>query len=304
MVEPSGCLRTTRLWIVARVALCALGLAGCSLVEKSRLDDCHRLSQTLQAENTRLKDQTISLRSQNQDLNQRAVADARRLRLQDEEIERLVQSVTAYQQDREQLAAAFERLKGQIRSTVNPVSAGLVPRLEDLARTHPGWEFDPQRSVLSIPAVQMFEAGSDRLRPEARTWLRETAALWSSPDARDIDLLVVGRNEASAIRPAGLAPAGTQAEGRALGRDRAARVRDVLAGEARLGAGQIEVAGFELPPPSGSDGSDEAVLERNRRIEIHLRRHAPATPGAAAPQAAAPSDPPAPAAAAAARSGP
>jgi chemotaxis protein MotB len=286
---------------VATVGLCALGVSGCSLVEKSRLDDCHRLSQTLQAENTRLKDQTVSLRSQNQDLNERAVADARRLRLQEEEIERLAQSVTAYQQDREQLAAAFERMKSQIRSTVNPVSAGLAPRLEALARAHPGWEFDAARSVLSMPAAALFEPASDRLRPEARAWLGEATALWKSPDAHDVDVLVVGRNEASAVLPAGLAPG--KGPPRTLGRDRAARVSEVLAGAAGLGAGRIETAGFELPPPTGNEGSDEETLARNRRIEIHLRRRDPAPP-AAAHQASAPASPPAAAPAPAARTGP
>src|SRR5436305_15131515 len=83
--------RTRRL--LAVVAAGAWGLSGCSFVPKSRLDECHRLSQTLQAEKDRLKDTAVSLRSQNQDLNQRAADDARRLRLQEEEVQRLVQSV-------------------------------------------------------------------------------------------------------------------------------------------------------------------------------------------------------------------
>src|SRR4051794_28118224 len=99
MVEASCDCRTRGFWRAAGPGLCALALAGCGLVPKSRLDDCHRLSQTLQAENSRLKDTSISLRSQNQDLNQRAEEDARRLRLQDEEIQRLVQSVSAYQEE-------------------------------------------------------------------------------------------------------------------------------------------------------------------------------------------------------------
>jgi chemotaxis protein MotB len=110
-----------------------LALAGCGLVPSSRLDDCHRLSQTLQAENSRLKDTTISLRSQNQDLNQRAEEDARRLRLQDEEIQRLVQSVSAYQEERDQLTSAFERIKRQIAAVSEPV----VPAAATAGRSGP-----------------------------------------------------------------------------------------------------------------------------------------------------------------------
>jgi chemotaxis protein MotB len=275
MVEPSWWSRAARL-LVAAGAGCS-GLAGCSYVPKARLDDCHRLSQTLQAENSRLKDTTISLRSQNEDLNQRAVDEARRLRTQEEEIRRLEQSVAAYQDERDQLAAAFERIKTQVRTSAGTTTSGLEGRLEALARSHPGWEFVPDRDVLTIPAAQLFEAGSDRLRPEARAWLRETSPLWGDPEARDLDLLVVGRNVSSPVRRAGLQV--SEGRGRTLGRARAVQVRELLAGEARLDPSRIEVAGFEVPP-DGDAAPDEETQARGRRIEIHLRRRpeGPATP--------------------------
>jgi chemotaxis protein MotB len=276
MVEPSWCHRAKRRYVAIGVGLCGLGLAGCSFVPTSRLDECHRLSQTLQAENNRLKDTTISLRSQNQDLNQRAVDDARRHRVQEEEIQRLVQSVSAYQGDRDKLAVAFERLKSQIRSSVNPVSSGLLNQLQDLARAHPGWEFDPERGVLTIPATQLFEAGSDQLRGEAENWLRETAALWKAPEATGIDLLVIGRNETSAVRRTALAP--EESQGRPLGLARAFQVRAQLAALATIDAARIEVAGFEVPQ-SGADG-DLSSQARNRRIEIHIRRRSVELPPA------------------------
>jgi chemotaxis protein MotB len=264
------------------VAAGAWSLSGCSFVPRSRLDECHRLSQTLQAEKDRLKDTAVSLRSQNQDLNQRAEDDARRLRLQEEEVQRLVQSVSAYQEEREQLAAAFERLKGQVRSTAaaGSFSTGLLRRCQDLARAHPGWEFDPAQGVLTIPAAQLFERGSDRLRPEAVAWLREAATLWSVPEAQDLDLLVVGRNETSAVRRAGLSAPET--EDRPLGHDRAERVRDLLADAAHIDPARIEAAGFEVPH-SGDDGPAGASEARNRRIEIHLRRRGKDSPAPAAP---------------------
>jgi chemotaxis protein MotB len=272
MGEVAWYLQARRSWIAMGIGLCGLGLGGCIFVPKSRLDECHRLSQTLQAENNRLRDTSISLRSQNQDLNQRAVEDARRLRVQEEEIQRLVQSVSAYQEDREQLAAAFDRIKSQIRTASGPVPSGLPERLADVARTHRGWEFDPERGVLTIPAAQLFEAGSDRLRSDAEMGLQETAALWTTPDARQFDVLVIGRNETSAVRRAALEPqeAQGQTRGRPLGLARATRVRDFLAERGRIDAGRIEVAGFEVP----HDGADSAngSETRNRRIEIHLRR--------------------------------
>jgi chemotaxis protein MotB len=290
MVEPSCGSRSARLRVAAVVALgvgCS-SLAGCSFVPRTRLDECHRLSQTLQAENDRLKDTTISLRSQNQDLNQRAMDDGRRLRLQEEEVQRLVQSVSAYQEERDQLAAAFARIQSQVRTTATapagPHSAGLPGRLEDLARAHPGWEFDAGRGILTIPSARLFEPGSDRLRPEARASLAETAALWGTPEAGAFDLLVVGRNAPSAVQQARLSAPGTQAK--TLGHDRAARVRDVLGGAAHIDAARIEVAGFEAANPAEVGGDDEASLARQRRIEIHLRRRdSTPSPSAASPPA-------------------
>jgi chemotaxis protein MotB len=271
MVEAAWCLGTRRSWIALGIALCGPGLAGCSFVPKSRLDECHHLSQTLQAENNRLRDTAISLRSQNQDLNQRAVEDARRLRVQEEEIQRLVQSVSAYQEDRDQLAAAFDRIKSQIRTASGPVSSGLFKRLADVAQAHNGWEFDPERNVLMIPAAQLFEAGSDRLRSEAEVGLAETAALWTTPEGRGLDVLVVGRSETSAVRRAALEPQEAQGRTRSqpLGLARAARVRDLLIKHSGIDPGRIEVAGFEVP----HDGPDTASASHapNRRIEIHFR---------------------------------
>jgi chemotaxis protein MotB len=128
MIEPSWWARTTRLLVVVVGGGGAWGLAGCSFVPTARLDECHRLSQTLQAENDRLKDTAISLRAQNQDLNQRAADDARRLRLQEEEVQRLVQSVSAYQAERDQLAAAFDRIKRQVRTAAAAGPASTADR--------------------------------------------------------------------------------------------------------------------------------------------------------------------------------
>ncbi|MGE5754747.1 MAG: OmpA family protein [Planctomycetaceae bacterium] len=276
MVEPSWRWRVS--W---RLALGGLGLglglgglAGCSLVPKSRLDDCHRLSQTLQSENARLKDVTLSLRSQNQDLTQRAVDDARQLKVQGESVRRLEQSVLAYQAERDQLAAAFERMKRDLQVSANPLPKALLERFRVFAEAYPGCAFDPESAVLTIPSATLFEPGTDRLRPEAHALLRSAAERLNDPEARDLDLLVVGHTEQPAVRRAGLAAPG--AKHPHLGLDRASRVRDLLAGEGGLDAARIEVAGHEVPPDLDEGRAEETPAARGRRIEIHLRRHGPA----------------------------
>lgn len=99
------------------VVLCAIlaSATGCGLVPRSRLDECHRLAQTLRADNHRLEDVALDLRAQNQDLTQRAVDDARRIAIQDEAVERLEKSVLGYQAERDIITRELEVLAGQVR---------------------------------------------------------------------------------------------------------------------------------------------------------------------------------------------
>ena len=92
-------------------------LAGCSFVPKSRLDECHIQSQGMRTENAQLKDVTLDLRSHNQDLTQRSLDDAHRVEELEAANRRLVQSVLAYQEEREQMIAAFERFRGALSAS-------------------------------------------------------------------------------------------------------------------------------------------------------------------------------------------
>jgi hypothetical protein len=83
---------------------------GCAVVPRERFDESQRLAQTLRAENARLKDQVVSLQAQNRDAGDRALDDLRRLTARDEAIGRLERSVEAYREDRDRLAAAYERV--------------------------------------------------------------------------------------------------------------------------------------------------------------------------------------------------
>ncbi len=99
-------------------------LAGCALVPRSQLDECHRASRGLEVETARLKDSALTLRNQNRDLSQRAVDDAQRLAALEESNQALERSVVAYQKDRDRIAATFERLKSQLQDASPPRQAG------------------------------------------------------------------------------------------------------------------------------------------------------------------------------------
>ena len=91
-------------------ALLLVVVAGCAIVPRSRMDECQKLTQSLRADNARLKDRVLALQGQNRDYAERAVDDARRLAVQDEAIERLEHSVQAYQDERTRLEAAYKQL--------------------------------------------------------------------------------------------------------------------------------------------------------------------------------------------------
>lgn len=85
-------------------------VTGCAIVPRSRMEDCQKLTQSLRADNARLKDRLLAVQGQNRDYAERAVDDARRLAVQEEAIERLEHSVQAYQDERTRLEAAYKQL--------------------------------------------------------------------------------------------------------------------------------------------------------------------------------------------------
>ena len=97
--------------------------AGCAIVPRARLDESQRLNQTLRSENARLKDQVLALQGQNRDYADRAVDDLRRSAAQDQAIERLEQSVLAYQEDRDRLHEAYEQLTASLGMRPSPTAA-------------------------------------------------------------------------------------------------------------------------------------------------------------------------------------
>jgi chemotaxis protein MotB len=270
----------------------ALAGAGCGMVPQGRLDECHKMSRTLQSENARLKDQALNYRAQNQELSLRAVDDARQIKAQEEAIARLEQSVLAYQGERDELERSFERLKGQVEALKGETRVsggpprsplGLAERLRALARGGPGAEVDEGSSALSVPTERLFEPGSDRLTPEAAAWLRDVSGLLSAPEARDLTLRVVGPADDPSVRRAGLG-VDDRSKARFLGMARAARVRDLLATEAGIDRARIALAGPDAAQAAASKAG-------GRRIEIQTLPRDPAPDGPAAGPAGGPSGP-------------
>jgi chemotaxis protein MotB len=258
---------------VGKVILWLAGLsAGCALVPKSQLDECHKLSRSLQAETSQLKDASLNLRAHNQDLAQRAVADGQRIEELEQVNRRLERSIAAYQEEREQMAASLERIKRQIGAVADPLPTALMRRLKGFARDHPGCAFDPGALVLTVPADLLFRAGTDRWASGAETLLGESAALLADPAAPDLGVRVVGHAASSPIRRTGLG--GEPQPERSLSGARAVRVRDLLRARAGIDPHRI-IAEDPGTARTRTDVPDDGARDGDLRIELHLGRTAP-----------------------------
>ncbi len=273
MVEPTTDTNRSGLSRPARNALMVLawliaGFSGCGLVPKSRVEDCHRVSQTLRVENDRLKDLTLELRTQNQDLSQRAVDDARQIAAKNEANERLVKSVQAYQAERDKLAEAFLSLEQKVRMAVSPHPAARPRALKAFVDAHPDWSFDAARMTLSAPTSRLFDRGTAALTPDADTALQSLAAEFQGNDAEALSLEVIGPSAEAPVALAVFSPSGdgqvNSASSRFLSIARAAKVRDRLAAVSGLDPSHVRLAPPEQPSTASlPDGSD-------RRIEIRI----------------------------------
>jgi chemotaxis protein MotB len=96
-------------------ALLVAGASGCGMVPRSRLDDCRKQCQTLQAETAQLRDTTLQLRGQNREYAQRAIDDAGRLQALEAANRQLEKDVIAYQRDVGRMEAAFDQLRQQVQ---------------------------------------------------------------------------------------------------------------------------------------------------------------------------------------------
>ena len=89
---------------------------GCADIPNQRVADCHKLAQSLQTDNSRLKDVALRLRTENQDLTQRSIDDGKKLKTLADGNDRLSRSVVAYQDERERMAKQVQAITHEARS--------------------------------------------------------------------------------------------------------------------------------------------------------------------------------------------
>jgi hypothetical protein len=177
-------------------------LAGCGNLPREQLAACQNRSQLLQAEASRLKDDSTQLRGKNRELAQRAVEDARRLRGLEEANRRLEKSVVAYQDERDSVQRAFDDLKRELIAAADPdtktadaapepepapVRTALASAPEPEAIPEP--EPEPDRQPLPVadtppaPAAAPPEALAAFVQAQPRTRLDPEGNAWTVPTA-------------------------------------------------------------------------------------------------------------------------
>ncbi len=244
---------------------------GCGMMQRSRLDDCTRRVQALQAETVQLKDETVGLRSRNRELAQRAVEDARQIRTLETSKENLERSVVAYQEERDAMAAAFNEVQRLVHSSIAPGFSATSPppsepaslhRLEAFARAHPECRFDPERSVWSFPNEVLFEPRGDTLRPGGAMLIRAFGRVLSDPSGLITPSRVVSRVHMSSVQLASTdSPPVSSPD---LARTRANQVKQLLAESEGIDPGAILVEVAAL------NAVTEDAPQRSGNVEVHL----------------------------------
>jgi outer membrane protein OmpA-like peptidoglycan-associated protein len=242
-------------------ALLAIWCSGCTLIPSERLEECHREVQGLRAEVAQLKDVSLKLRSHNQDLAQRAVDDQRRIDTLDEENHRLEQSVQAYQDERDDLAAAFEEFKHRLVSSSSGAPAAWNERFGPFLKAHPEFTADVSAGTLTMPVAILFESQSAEWKPGAIETLQELAQAFTA-DLSPLKLAVAAASGASDIRRTSI-PKADDPEA-TLAQARARRLRDVLARLTGTNAPAIDLLAAStntpIAPGQGAQGNPQTRI--------------------------------------------
>jgi len=157
------------------MVLCAS--AGCSSWPwKSGGRDAERLTRVIHAENARLKDVVVQLRSSNEDMAQRSLDDAARIARLEEDNEQFRMSIAAYQTERERMARSFQSLQEQVRLALGDRSDVLTTSfVDDSSKAMAPGSASATRS--SAPPEGVSNASGDSLEIPLSDWFAPNSAI-------------------------------------------------------------------------------------------------------------------------------
>jgi len=276
-----------RSWILPLGALLFSFMhCGCASVSKSRLDDCKLRLTAVQSENEQLRDAALNIRNQNRDMALRAVEDSRRLRAQDEAIQRLEKSVLAYQEERERMAVTLDQLRTQVKTAASeaPVTASLpdgppgvrpdsAVQLTNFEpeQLNPQLKLEEESGRIKVSMDRLFKAGSDQFSPGGEQIFADICRVgtgWLAQESGDL-VIQLGTLPGVAGRPS--IPEDQRAWESWLSRARLARIRAGLVERTGLAESAVTTLASDLEKSavgrSGGAAAADSILVIDRVVK-------------------------------------
>ena len=233
---------TARTFTLVLPTLALTFAAGCNMVPQQAL----RQSQT----------RSIQLAGQNRQLSRDNMSLKSNLNVSNQQLTNLDSERTLLQQRYVNL------LKQQ-----SPLSPEATRQLEALKKRYPLFQFDPKNGVSRIGVDILFSSGSDIVNKDAAPKiLGEFAKIMNQPDAKHLNILVVGHTDDRLI-----AKDNTRSRHATNWHLSTNRANSVLVSLQELGveSSRLGVAGYGPNQPLAPN-SDEANRKKNRRVEIFV----------------------------------
>ncbi len=239
--------------------------------------------------------ETVNLAQQQEDALQERDAEIARLRaenrvLQEEQARAQLraaekeQEVAAAERERNAYRQAYEKanslLKDMARQPVRmgggggPLPEQVALEIEAVGRQHPNlFEFERESGRLRFAGDITFDSGSNLVRPDARTALRQLAAILGGEAGRAVTVTIVGHTDSVPVRkPATIAllkGLGKSPDNQGLSDARAEAVAEVLTAGG-VAASRIATQGRGSSEPIADNGTAQGRAQ-NRRVEIYLK---------------------------------
>ncbi|MEM9703509.1 MAG: OmpA family protein, partial [Planctomycetota bacterium] len=168
--------------------------------------------------------------------------------------------------ERGQLQGRYINLLRDVGGGDSPLSGSATARFEELAARYPDFDFDPLTGISKFVPHVLFDRGSAQLNPDAIPLLREFADIMSSPEAKGLNILIVGHTDDERISR-------DQTKERHptnwhLSTNRANEVATTLSA-AGLSESRMGVAGYSKYQPIVRNKND-MNRSMNRRVEIYV----------------------------------
>jgi chemotaxis protein MotB len=165
----------------------------------------------------------------------------------------------------EQELARLEQVGGR-QLAGGTLPPGMHGQLADLADRFECLQYDPKTGTSKLDTDLLFDSGDTELKPGAERILQEFAAVFQSPDAQNLKIMVVGHADSRGIK--GREIRDRNPSNWHLSANRALAVADRLR-KAGIPEDRMGVAGFAQYQPVSPNDSPEA-RQKNRRVEIFV----------------------------------